>query len=190
CAIPVFEGLLPEPHNKRVLKLLFLMGHWHGLAKLHLHTDATLAILDSVTASLGQALHEFEMKTCSMFTTCELKKEESTRKCKQATQKKTSQVKKTPPTQELGAGNGDRAVVAKDNVAKLSKGLKEFNMSTYKYHTLGDVAYMIREYGTIELYSMELVSTAHDFIFSFVVHFLVTGSLLALVFLHLLLIIV
>ncbi|KAF8223970.1 hypothetical protein L208DRAFT_1514281, partial [Tricholoma matsutake] len=135
CAIPVFEGLLPEPHNKRVWKQLFLMGHWHGLAKLHLHTDATLAILDSVTASLGHALHEFEMKTCSMFATRKLKKEESTRKRKQATQKKTSQA---------------------------SKGLKEFNMSTYKYHALGDVANTIREYGTTESYSTELVSTAHE----------------------------
>jgi Sec-independent protein translocase protein TatA len=89
------------------------MGHWHGLAKLCLHTDATLAILDSVTASLGQALQEFKMKTCSMFATRELKKEENSRKRKQATQKKASQVKKTSPTQEPGAGNGDRAVVVK-----------------------------------------------------------------------------
>ena len=71
-AIPVFEGLLPEPHNKRLLKLLFLMAHWHGLAKLCLHTDATLDVMDSVTTLLGQALRDFKMNTCSAFTTREL----------------------------------------------------------------------------------------------------------------------
>jgi len=38
CAIPVFEGLLPELHNTHVLKLLFDLAHWHGLAKLQMHT--------------------------------------------------------------------------------------------------------------------------------------------------------
>jgi len=72
CAIPVFKDLLPEPHNKRLLKLLFLMAHWHALAKLRLHMDATLDIMDSVTTLLGQALRDFKMNTCSVCTTCEL----------------------------------------------------------------------------------------------------------------------
>ncbi|KIM83848.1 hypothetical protein PILCRDRAFT_68635, partial [Piloderma croceum F 1598] len=46
CAIPVFDGLLPEPHNSAVLDLLFVIAHWHGLAKLHMHHDLTLDILD------------------------------------------------------------------------------------------------------------------------------------------------
>jgi hypothetical protein len=33
-AIPVFTGLLPEPHDGQVSKLLFVLAHWHGLAKL------------------------------------------------------------------------------------------------------------------------------------------------------------
>jgi hypothetical protein len=40
-----------------VLKLLFELAHWHGLAKLCMHTDATLEILSSVTISLGNAVH-------------------------------------------------------------------------------------------------------------------------------------
>ncbi|KAJ6619167.1 hypothetical protein B0H10DRAFT_1794003 [Mycena sp. CBHHK59/15] len=38
CAIPVFEGLLPEPHNNTVLNLLFTFAEWHVLAKLRMHT--------------------------------------------------------------------------------------------------------------------------------------------------------
>ncbi|KIK21724.1 hypothetical protein PISMIDRAFT_77613, partial [Pisolithus microcarpus 441] len=31
CAIPIFTGLLPEPHNGQIIKLLFVLAHWHGL---------------------------------------------------------------------------------------------------------------------------------------------------------------
>jgi hypothetical protein len=34
CAIPVFDGLLPEPHNACALAVLFDLAHWHSLAKL------------------------------------------------------------------------------------------------------------------------------------------------------------
>ncbi|KIK19797.1 hypothetical protein PISMIDRAFT_106967, partial [Pisolithus microcarpus 441] len=49
CAFPVFEGLLPEPHNSSVLELLCTLCHWHGFAKLHMHTDETLRVMDDLT---------------------------------------------------------------------------------------------------------------------------------------------
>jgi len=55
------------------------MAHWHGLAKLRLHNDATLDVLDSVTKSLGDKLREFRDKTCSAFETRELKREYNAR---------------------------------------------------------------------------------------------------------------
>ena len=75
CAIPVFEGLLPEPHNTRILQLLFIFAHWHGLAKLRLHNDLTLCTLNSVTNLLGRSLRDFRTKTCLKFQTRELKRE-------------------------------------------------------------------------------------------------------------------
>lgn len=60
CAIPVFDGLLPEPHNSSIMRLLFLCAHWHGLAKLRLHSDLTLDILDDVTTTLGEVFHHFQ----------------------------------------------------------------------------------------------------------------------------------
>ena len=71
CAIPVFEGLLPEPHNLYVLKLLFNLAHWHGLTKLWMHTDATVELLAQIMKSLGSNIHTFKKHTCSLFQTWE-----------------------------------------------------------------------------------------------------------------------
>jgi hypothetical protein len=79
CAIPAFDGLLPEPHNQWVLQLLFVAAHWHGLAKLRLHHDLTLDLMDAVTVSLGEKLREFKQNTCSAFVTHELQQEFSAR---------------------------------------------------------------------------------------------------------------
>lgn len=95
CALPVFEGLLPEPHNKRVMDLLFVMTHWHGLAKLRLHTDGTLEIMDGVTTSLGNNLREFEKRTCSAFVTRELQKEANARIRREAKKSSKSAASKT-----------------------------------------------------------------------------------------------
>jgi hypothetical protein len=79
CAIPVFQGLLPEPHNTKVLRLLFAFAHWHGLAKLRMHTDDTLQILDLATTGLGNQLRAFQNETCASFETFELKRETAAR---------------------------------------------------------------------------------------------------------------
>jgi hypothetical protein len=80
CIIPVFDGLLPEPHNSSILRLLFTCAHWHGLAKLRLHTDSTLCILDETTVSIGTEFRAFTAKTCAAFDTRELSREVEARK--------------------------------------------------------------------------------------------------------------
>lgn len=101
CAIPVFDGLLPDPHNSQVLDLLFLLAHWHGLAKLRIHTDLTLDILDQTTTSLGKTLRDFQRNTCSAYNTRELVRESNARQRKKArvtkqTKKKNDQLQATP----------------------------------------------------------------------------------------------
>ena len=86
CLIPVFEGLFPDPHNTQVLRLLFLLCHWHGLAKLCLHTDETLIIFEKVTRDLGDCIHSFTADTCPHFTTKELAREAEARQRRQAQQ--------------------------------------------------------------------------------------------------------
>ncbi|KAG0694659.1 hypothetical protein DFH29DRAFT_1006136 [Suillus ampliporus] len=82
CAIPVFDGLLPEPHNKDVLTLLSTCAHWYALAKLRMHTDETLDLLDAVTVELGKQLRQFQKHTCEAFKTQELRREAESRKMK------------------------------------------------------------------------------------------------------------
>jgi hypothetical protein len=79
CSIPVFEELLPSPHDHIILDLLFVLCTWHACAKLRLHTTSTMGFLKEMTRSLGFALRKFSKTTCSAFQTNELPKEEAAR---------------------------------------------------------------------------------------------------------------
>lgn len=163
CSIPVFDGLLPEPHNKHLLSLLFTLAHWHALAKLRQHTDSTLEILTSSTNQLGLGLRAFKSKTCSNFETQELQREIAARGRRQSKGKAASikmnsggvsaetQGKKTSTRLK---GKGAKTVV-QGHIARRRKSL---NLKTYKNHSLDDYAMIIRRYGTTDSYSTEPVS--------------------------------
>jgi hypothetical protein len=140
CAIPAVEGLLPEPHNTCVLNLLFHLAHWHALTKLRMHTDTTLDILSKTTTSLGNIFQEFEKKTCGVFQTQELEREQAAR---QQCQENTA-----------GSGARSRSAVSSNNARRP----KCFNLKTYKYHALGDYVSTIRLYGTTDSYSTQMAS--------------------------------
>jgi hypothetical protein len=72
CSIPVFEGLLPEPFNGMLLRLLYKAAEWHALAKLRMHTDSTLDLLDAVTREFGRLMRQFRDKTSDEFDTREV----------------------------------------------------------------------------------------------------------------------
>jgi hypothetical protein len=55
------------------------MAHWHAMAKLRLHNDLTLAVMDAITVSLGEKLRSFGQNTCSAFATKDLRKEYNAR---------------------------------------------------------------------------------------------------------------
>ncbi|KAG2113778.1 uncharacterized protein F5147DRAFT_770419 [Suillus discolor] len=156
CSIPVFDGLLPEPHNTIVLKLLFNMLHWHGLAKLRMHSDLTLDIMDQVTTTLGYQFHDFNMHVCCAYDTRELRQEVEARnrQCvKQAV--KSSATQKGKQTARAGK---QRAMSEEDHPAKPAKSVhhtKLFNFQTYKFHALGDYVATIRQYGTCDSFSTE-----------------------------------
>lgn len=137
--MPVFDGLFPEPHNKHIQDLLFTVSHWHGLAKLRMHTDETLAILDAATSSLGEQLRDFADVTCSTFDTYELPREAEARRRKAS--KKTDRSQADAPL--------------------VSKKKRVYTMDTYKHHALGDYANTIRALGTCDSYSTELVRSMY-----------------------------
>ena len=68
----MFEGLLPEPFNGMLLRLLYKTAEWHAFAKLRLHTDTTLDLFEAVTKEFGHLMRQFRNKTSEEFNTVEL----------------------------------------------------------------------------------------------------------------------
>jgi hypothetical protein len=134
CSIPAFENLLPEPHNGVVLKLLFICAQWHALAKLRMHHDLTLALLEHTTTLLGAQMRLFYRDTCCKVQTKELRREAQAR--------------------------ARREVKAVDGTASSSRKPATLNIFTIKFHFLGDYPSVIRRFGTTDSYSTETVSHA------------------------------
>ncbi|OAX33973.1 hypothetical protein K503DRAFT_699507, partial [Rhizopogon vinicolor AM-OR11-026] len=118
-AIPVFEVLLPRATHKNVLTLPLTSVQWHALAKLRMHTDETLGLLDTVTVKLGRQLRHFQKYTCVAFKTQELRREAERRQRRQS----RSLIR-----------NGE----ATASTHQPARRPKAFNLQTYKLHALGD----------------------------------------------------
>ena len=137
CCIPCFEGLLPEPHDNTILKLLYLASYWHSLAKLRLHTETTLKVLDNVTVLFARALRHFKEVTCPCFSTVETDREYNAR-CRAAEWR----MSRSQPA---------------NNVQVTGKRAKTFNLLTSKLHALGDYIETIKMFGTTDSYSTQIV---------------------------------
>jgi hypothetical protein len=182
CAIPVFEGLLPEPHNSRILCLFFTAANWHGLAKLQAHSDLTLDVLDSVTESLSQQLQDFRDKTCPEFKTRELECEfracvrRETRNNVINLARRQGAETTIPPIAAVNASvdvntndrtenetsSQPRPTSIHRNQHTLGRRSRTLNLNTYKIHSLGDYAATIRRYGTSDSYTTEIVRSHHN----------------------------
>jgi len=136
CALPVFENLLPEPHNSQVQQLLFLLCHWHALAKLRMHMDYTLDIMERTTALLAQQMRKFSSETCPAFATKELHREAESRRQREA--------------------QGGPSKTASSPAVDVRR-QKTLNLSTYKVHALGDYHDQIKMFGTTDSFSTQLV---------------------------------
>ena len=143
----MFDGLLPEPHNSHVLDLLFELGHWHGLAKLRMHTDPSLQILRDVTTSLGSCVRKFIKKTCSAFQTHELEWE---RAMWQRRQEREAASRQQQSNQDSEARS--RTTTASTRIPK------SLNLRRYTYHSLGDYMWTIQHFGTTDSYTTQQVN--------------------------------
>ncbi|KAF6749791.1 hypothetical protein DFP72DRAFT_1014005 [Ephemerocybe angulata] len=73
CAIPTFEGIVPnDDHSKAVTRIISICAEWHALAKLRMHTDYTLKLLEKATIELGAEFRIFVRDVCSKIKTVEL----------------------------------------------------------------------------------------------------------------------
>ncbi|KAH7905471.1 hypothetical protein BJ138DRAFT_1138264 [Hygrophoropsis aurantiaca] len=160
CAIPVFDGLLPHPQNAHVVQLLFTMAHWHGLAKLRMHSDLTLEILDTLTTMLGDQFRKFDTEVCSLYNTKEFDHEMNARTCRQAKaashRTNNTNEKTQTSTGPSKANDANQPTVGKNQCREV-----KFNLKTYKFHALGDYVTCIRNFGTSDSYSTESGELEH-----------------------------
>ncbi|CDO76810.1 hypothetical protein BN946_scf185033.g7 [Trametes cinnabarina] len=142
CFIPVVDRLLPEPHNTIILDVVFLSAELHGLHKLHLHTEATTTIADAVLVEYGKALRRFKRVTCAAYHTVELPRETAARMRRQT--HKAATTIQTPPSQSAMVTAASTRLQNTGDTPVLTSKRKEYNLNTYKHHSLGDYTASIR----------------------------------------------
>lgn len=148
------------------MRLLFQCAHWHGLAKLRMHTDVTLEIMDRLTSELGKTFRDFKKKLCSAYQTQELPREENHRKNQSAKKAKAASANEVVdeavsgnlPSVQKGRFGRPAPDIPADGKAQPPPRQKDFSLKTYKHHSLGDYVDTIRKYGTTDSYNTELVS--------------------------------
>jgi hypothetical protein len=99
-----------------------------------MHHDMTLSLLDYMTTWLGAQMRLFDHVTCSTVVTRELQREADAR------------------ARREGKGKAANKGTAARKPAKLG-------IFTIKFHFLGDYVDYIRQYGTTDSYSSEMVSS-------------------------------
>ena len=112
---------------------------WHALAKLRLHTSATLEHLRVTTKELGKVLRRFAKVTRTDFQTADLPRERAAQARRQAAKDSVK-----------GDRNSSRKKVPGTTC-------RFFNLLTYKLHSLGDYLWAILMYGSTDNYSTQVV---------------------------------
>jgi hypothetical protein len=163
------------------MTLLYRLAEWHALAKLRMHTDSTLSILDTITTEVGHVVRRFRDITCASFRTVELPKEAAARGRRQGSAKKGTTALADPapvqPNQSSDRTSPEMSnpismptnsvpppIVTTPSTQPLKeRKVKVFNISTYKLHALGDYVRTIRMFGTTDSYSTQTVSLRTSF---------------------------
>ena len=142
------------------MKLLYRTAEWHALAKLRMHTDSTLTLLEELTTEFGKLMRQFRDLTCSQFVTIELPREAAAR-----TRARTTDTSKS------GTQTGAYFQVCNlrwfiltqsiDTSGSSTRKPRLLNILTVKFHFLGDYVRHIRLFGTTDSYSTQLVCGIH-----------------------------
>ena len=114
------------------------MVEWHSLAKLRLHSNDLLHLLDQSLKYLSVQFQHFVNITCATFKT------------KESPSKVVAQQRHQQAEVEKKKGTNTSSLNGPHN--------KRINMHTYKFHALGDYTATIKLFGTTDLYTMQVVS--------------------------------
>ncbi|KAG8727018.1 hypothetical protein FRC11_014046, partial [Ceratobasidium sp. 423] len=140
CCMPVFRGLLPKEIDTQVQQVLFSLTRWHALAKLRLHTSATLKHLANETVNLGKQLRKFQTATADF------------------------EVYETP--RELRARQRQAMARAQQhnttNPQPITRKRCQLNLNTPKFHALGHYVAIIAQNGTTDSFSTQATELQHQ----------------------------
>lgn len=137
------------------MKLLYRTAEWHSLAKMRMHTDSTLGHLEMLTKEFGQLMRQFRDLTSKDFDTFELPREANARARRGRNKNSTTATTQDIPTSAPAAG--PEATTEAETPARATRKPKHLNLSTYKFHALGDYVHHIRMFGGTDSFSTQLV---------------------------------
>jgi hypothetical protein len=137
--MPCFEGLFPQPCEKAILDLLFILATWHALAKLRFHALLSMSFFKQCTKVLGQVIRYFHDHVCPRYKTHDTPREAAAKARREAARTAKNGTDEDQP----------------DTAKNLSE--RVFNLETYKLHALGHYPAMIQRFGTTDSYSTQTV---------------------------------
>ncbi|KAI0708940.1 hypothetical protein C8T65DRAFT_740004 [Cerioporus squamosus] len=173
CIAPCFDGLpgISDADNDAILTLLFVLAYWHALAKMRLHSDTSVGLLDDTTAILGYELRFFANVTCLHFRTRETQREYEARKRGEARrqhanlQGSAGSAPVHPPSglPSTTAATTPSGAASSTSVPAPSGGRRPqtFNLNTIKMHFLGDYTMFIKNVGTTDSYTSQIGEHEH-----------------------------
>lgn len=135
-----------------------------------MHTDSSLALLQTLTTEFGRLIRQFRDLTCSAYNTVELPGETAAR----MRRNKPSGIVEVPaiavgPQSTALPSNLEHSTLPSSTTTAhptnpmasqgqdTSRRYKTLNLTIYKLHALGDYVNCIRLFGTTDSYSTQLV---------------------------------
>lgn len=152
-AMPVFEGLFDPEDEVIIMNLLYLLATVHALAKLRIHTDATLLSLLLMISAFGIELRRFHSDVCSKYETMELRHESQQRTRREAAESLASSSASAEPASSSTSAQPSGKLKLPRGVVK-----KKFSLLRPKLHFLGDYVRIILQFGTTDSYTTAIVS--------------------------------
>ncbi|KAL0575119.1 hypothetical protein V5O48_006845 [Marasmius crinis-equi] len=144
----VMQGLLPTEHDKNLLNLLWDFNVLMAYASLRLHTDSTVATMDSTITQYGKSLRRFVNTTCKAYNTTEIPEEAEKRRLA-ALNRETKRAKDGKSATKRKAGDEDGLMP------------KNLNMNTFKQHMPTHYPFFVRHYGSLDSYTTRMGEREH-----------------------------
>ncbi|KAI9454839.1 hypothetical protein HD554DRAFT_2178754 [Boletus coccyginus] len=120
------------------MTVLYRCAEWHALAKLRMHTEASLSLLNKASKQLGSILRKFRDETAEVYRTLELPREYAARQ-----------------RQRHASGP------SKNSSGQSTPKPKGLNLKTYKFHAIGDYERTVTQFGTTDSYTTQIGELAH-----------------------------